>query len=80
MGKSWFGLNYDTFWKALEGAHLIRPELQQLELLIDAREQGIIIKPANRFPDVDSLGEWNSKHWLGELSYQEPRFNGLKAI
>ena len=44
--------------QALDTAKLHRPELQQLELIVEAREQGIIIKRANRLPDVDLVGSY----------------------
>jgi outer membrane protein len=44
--------------QALEIAKLNRPELQQLELIMEAREQGIIIERSNRLPDVDLVGSY----------------------
>jgi outer membrane protein TolC len=44
--------------QALEIAKVDRPELQQLALIVDAREQGIIIERSERFPDVDLVGSY----------------------
>jgi outer membrane protein TolC len=44
--------------QALELAKMNRPELQQLELIMEAREQGIIIERSNRLPDVDLVGSY----------------------
>ena len=44
--------------QALAVAKLNRPELQQLDLVVQAREQGIIIERSNRLPDVDLVGSY----------------------
>ena len=43
---------------ALEIAKVNRPELRQLELVAEAREQGIIIERAEKMPDVDLVGSY----------------------
>ncbi|MCZ6675534.1 MAG: TolC family protein, partial [Verrucomicrobia bacterium] len=44
--------------RALEIAKLNRPELQQLELIVGAREQGIIIERSGKLPDLDLVGSY----------------------
>ena len=55
-------LNYEpitvSLVQALEIAKLNRPELQQLELVVEAREQGIIIERSAKRPDVDLVGSY----------------------
>ncbi len=41
---------------ALEIAKVNRPELKQLELVVEAREQGIVIERAEKRPDVEFVG------------------------
>ncbi len=43
---------------ALEIAKLNRPELRQLELVAEAREQGIVIERAEKRPEVDLVGSY----------------------
>lgn len=43
---------------ALEIAKLNRPELRQLELVSEAREQGIVIERAEKRPEVDLVGSY----------------------
>ena len=44
--------------RALTVAKANRPELQQLELIVEARENGIIIERAAKLPDVDLVGSY----------------------
>lgn len=44
--------------QALEIAKINRPELQQLELIVEARQQGILIERAQKLPDVDFVGSY----------------------
>lgn len=43
---------------ALETARTNRPELQQLELLAQAREQGVVIERSDKYPDLDLVGSY----------------------
>ena len=43
---------------ALEIAKLNRPELRQLDLVAEAREQGIVIERAEKRPEVDLVGSY----------------------
>lgn len=43
---------------ALEIAKANRPELRQLELVAEAREQGIVIERAEKLPEVDLVGSY----------------------
>ncbi|MBC9888255.1 MAG: TolC family protein [Opitutae bacterium] len=43
---------------ALDIAKVNRPELRQLELVVQAREQGIVIERAEKLPDVDLVGSF----------------------
>jgi len=44
--------------RALEIAKHNRPELQQLQLIVEAREEGIVIERAGHRPDVDLVGTY----------------------
>ncbi|MDA0346602.1 MAG: TolC family protein [Verrucomicrobia bacterium] len=44
--------------RALEIARANRPELQQLQLIVEAREEGIVIERAGNRPDVDLVGSY----------------------
>ena len=44
--------------RVLEIARVNRPELQQLQLIVEAREEGIVIQRAGNRPDVDLVGSY----------------------
>jgi outer membrane protein len=44
--------------RALEIANTYRPELQQLDFIVQAREEGIIIQRSGRLPEVDLVGSY----------------------
>lgn len=68
-------LDYDpieiSLIQALEISKLNRPELQQLELVVEAREQGIIIERSNKLPDVDLVGSYEFNRSLASNSFND---------
>ena len=60
---------------ALEIATRNRPELQHLELVVEAREHGIVIERAQKLPDIDLVGSFQLNKSLVSNSFS----NALKG-
>ena len=57
--------------QALDMAKKNRPELQQLKLIVKAREQGIIIERAARLPDVELVGSYQYNKLIVSNSFND---------
>ena len=57
--------------QALDLAKVNRPELQQLKLIVEAREQGIIIERAARLPDVELVGSYQYNKSIVSNSFND---------
>ena len=57
--------------QALDMAKKNRPELQQLKLIVEAREQGIIIERAARLPDVELVGSYQYNKSIVSNSFND---------
>lgn len=58
---------------AIETAKFNRPELQQLELIASAREEGVVIERAGKLPSVDLVGSYQFNKSVASSSFSDSR-------
>jgi outer membrane protein TolC len=73
VGTLDFEPNSVNLMTAIETAKTNRPELQQLELISSAREEGVMIERAGKRPSVDLVGSYQFNKSISSSSFNDSR-------